>query len=88
VALGDQAYYERFPREGGHAKGPQTVQMEDLVSGKHPGRTSPDQITYFISEGTQAVQITNAAAAVYARAKDRGLGRELPAGWFTQRIRD
>ncbi|MEK7214811.1 MAG: hypothetical protein AAB289_04365, partial [Chloroflexota bacterium] len=88
VALGDPAYYERFPREGGHAKSPQMVQMEDLVSGRHPGRTSPDQITYFISEGTQAVQITAAAAAAYAQAKQRGLGRELPTDWFTQRIRD
>lgn len=88
LALGDPAYYERFPREGGHAKGPDLVQMEDLVAGRHPGRTSRDQITYFISEGTQAVQITAAAAAVYRRARERGVGRVLPTEWFTQQIRD
>jgi len=88
AALGDPAYYERFPKEGGHAKGPDLVQMEDLASGRHPGRTSPDQITYFISEGTQGVQITAAAHAVYQKARAAGIGRELPTEWFTEQIRD
>ena len=88
VYLGDRAEFERFPREGSHTSPLSHIQMEDLVTGKVSGRTDDRQITYFITEGTQGIQITAAAAEVYKRAREHGVGRELPTEWFTQHIRD
>ena len=86
--LGDAEFYGSFPREGTGQKGPALVQMEDLVSGRFPGRTDDHQISYNIAEGTQPIQITAAAAAVYQRAQELGVGSALPLDWFTQKIRD
>lgn len=88
IYLGDREGFERFPREGSGMKSPQLVQMEDLVSGRAPGRTNDQQITYFITEGTHGVHIAAAAAAVYQRAREQGVGRTVPSEWFTQTIRD
>jgi ornithine cyclodeaminase len=52
------------------------VEIGELVSGAHPGRTSPEQLTLYKSVGL-AVQDAAAAAVVLAAARDRGLGREL-----------
>jgi alanine dehydrogenase len=60
----------------------------DLMGGKTKGRQSPDDITYFINSGTQGLQFAAVAGRVYAMAKERGLGREVPTDWFLQDIRD
>jgi alanine dehydrogenase len=46
------------------------AELADVVGGKKPGRTSPDEIIIFDSTGT-AVQDVAAAAQVYARALER-----------------
>jgi alanine dehydrogenase len=50
------------------------AELADLVSGRRPGRTRPDEITIFDSTGT-ALQDVAAAVAVYekARAASRGI---------------
>jgi alanine dehydrogenase len=60
----------------------------DLMGGQTKGRQSPDDITYFINSGTQGLQFAAVAGRVYAIAKERGLGREVPTDWFLQDIRD
>ena len=60
----------------------------DVVAGRKPGRTSPDQTTFFINAGTQGLQFAACAGRVYQMAKEKGMGRELPTEWFTQDIRD
>ena len=60
----------------------------DLVSEKTKGRTSDRDITAYIAGGYQGLQFTAAAAVVYQKAKEAGLGRELPTEWFLQDIRD
>jgi ornithine cyclodeaminase/alanine dehydrogenase len=54
----------------------QVHELADLVAGRAPGRTAPDQITLFKSVGT-AIQDVALAACVYERARERGLGTEL-----------
>jgi len=49
------------------------AELADVVSGKRPGRTSPDEIILFDSTGT-ALQDVAAASAVYDEALRKGAG--------------
>jgi alanine dehydrogenase len=64
------------------------ISLDDLRSGRAPGRTSAQQITYSERGGMRGVQFCAVAAAVYERARAQGLGHELPTEWFLQDIRD
>ena len=55
------------------------AELGEVVAGKHPGRTSDNQITFFKSVGL-AAQDAAAAGAVLARARQRGLGRVVELG--------
>jgi alanine dehydrogenase len=65
------------------------VTLGDVIVGRHPGRTSEREITLFTGGGgggsaglgTQFVAI---GAMIYRRAREQGLGRELPTEWFLQ----
>jgi ornithine cyclodeaminase/alanine dehydrogenase len=50
--------------------------LGEVIAGKVPGRTSPDEITLFKSVGL-AVQDMSAARVVYDRAVERGIGTEF-----------
>jgi alanine dehydrogenase len=52
-------------------------ELADIVAGKVPGRSSPDQITLFKSNGI-AIEDVVVAGRVYELARDRGLGRQVP----------
>ena len=52
-------------------------ELAQLVAGKIPGRASDAQITLFKSNGIAAWDLA-VAEKVYALAKEKGLGRELP----------
>lgn len=52
-------------------------ELGEVVAGKVPGRLSGDEINLFKSNGL-AVEDVAAAQLVYAKAKDRGVGVELP----------
>ena len=52
-------------------------ELSDLVAGKTPGRANDAQITLFKSNGIAAWDLA-VAEKVYALAKEKGLGRELP----------
>jgi alanine dehydrogenase len=64
------------------------VSLVDLMVGRATGRTSPEDITFFINSGTQGLQFAAVAGKVYQLAKERGLGRTIPTEWFLQDIRD
>ena len=55
----------------------QLVELGDILTGKHAGRTSAEQITVFESQG-MAIQDLAVALRVVAAARERGLGVELP----------
>lgn len=52
------------------------AELGDLVVGRRPGRTHPDEITIFDSTGT-ALQDVAAAIAVYEKARATGRGTEV-----------
>lgn len=55
----------------------QLLELGDVIIGRRPGRTSPEEITLFESQG-MAIQDLAVAVRVLAAAKDRGLGQTLP----------
>jgi alanine dehydrogenase len=57
----------------------QLIELGDVIVGRHPGRTSPDEITLFESQG-MAIQDIAVAVRLEALARERGLGVELPYG--------
>jgi alanine dehydrogenase len=60
----------------------------DVLAGRASGRTRDAQITQYRPVGNWGLQFAACGAAVYRAAKARGLGRELPTGWFMQNIRN
>jgi len=55
------------------------AEIGELVAGTKPGRTSPEQLTLYKSVGN-AVQDAAAAALVFRRATDQGVGRDVVLG--------
>jgi alanine dehydrogenase len=52
------------------------IELADVVAGKIPGRTSPDQITLFKSNGI-AIEDVVVAGRIFEVAQKRGIGREV-----------
>lgn len=52
-------------------------ELGQVIAGQVPGRTSAEQITLFKSVGL-ALQDVSAAARVYALAREKGVGQEIP----------
>ncbi|MGB2904563.1 MAG: ornithine cyclodeaminase family protein, partial [Candidatus Dechloromonas phosphoritropha] len=63
--------------EKGRLHARQLVELGDVITGRHAGRTAADQITVFESQG-MAIQDLAVAVRVVAAARERGLGVELP----------
>jgi ornithine cyclodeaminase/alanine dehydrogenase-like protein (mu-crystallin family) len=61
-------------------------EIQDLISGRVPGRTSPDQITLFNNNTGAGTQFAALGAAVLRKARSMGLGRELPTEWFLEDV--
>jgi alanine dehydrogenase len=64
------------------------VFLEDILAARTQGRTSPEEITYSARGNLQGMQFYSVAAKVYERAREKGLGREIPTDWLLQDIRD
>lgn len=86
---------EQRPREwgGSHSKTAEwesvvriKISFGDLLLGHVRGRESDSEVTYFVSEG-MGTQFAAVAGLIYKRAKERGLGREIPLDWFLQDVR-
>jgi ornithine cyclodeaminase/alanine dehydrogenase-like protein (mu-crystallin family) len=76
----DQARIEAgdliLPAAVGRFEWERAVELGAIIAGNAPGRTSAEAITLFKSVGV-ALEDVAVAGAVYARAKERGLGAEL-----------
>ena len=62
--------------------------LVDLIAGKERGRTDSKQTSFFLNVGAIGAQFEGVAAAVYNKAREQGLGTEIPTDWFLQDIRD
>jgi alanine dehydrogenase len=61
-------------------------EIQDLVAGKAPGRTHPDQITLFNNNTGAGTQFAALGAAVLQKAKAMGLGKQIPTEWFLEDV--
>ena len=76
------------PEFSDRGKGGGKPDFADLISGKCPGRTSQDQVTFYRNVGNQGLQFSAVGGWVYERARQLKKGREIPTDWFLQDIRD
>ena len=63
-----------------------TPVLADLIVGAVTGRRSEHEVTCFINNLGMGYQFAAAGAVVYRKAKESGLGHELPTDWFTQDV--
>jgi alanine dehydrogenase len=91
---GMAAYIAGQPEERARipmTKGEETIEyplLVDVVAGRQPGRTSPEQVTMFVNTGTQGLQFAAVAGRAVRLAREAGVGQHLPTEMFLQDIRD
>jgi ornithine cyclodeaminase/alanine dehydrogenase-like protein (mu-crystallin family) len=78
---GGRGHGALFPEE-------MTISFKDIVNKTGRGRTSDKQITYSERGNLQGNQFWAIAGRIYERAREQGVGREIPTEWFLQDIRD
>ena len=64
------------------------ITLADIMTGKSPGRTSDDQITWSERGNLQGAQFYAVAGKVYELAKQAKAGYEIPTSLFLQDIRN
>jgi alanine dehydrogenase len=62
--------------------------LVDLITGRVQGHSNDQQTTFFLNVGAIGAQFEEVAAAVYHKARAKGLGTEISTDWFLQDIRD
>jgi alanine dehydrogenase len=60
--------------------------LPELVVGRAEGRRSDADVTCFINNIGLGYQFAAAGALVYRKAKESGLGHEVPTDWFTEDV--
>ncbi len=60
--------------------------LPELIAGRVTGRDSDKEVTCFLNNLGLGYQFAAAGAAVYKRAKEQGLGHDLPTDWFTEDV--
>ncbi len=59
--------------------------VPDIMAGKREGRTNDDQITSFFNNG-MGYQFAAAGYLINKKARELGIGHELPTDWFTETV--
>jgi alanine dehydrogenase len=75
------------PIARGLLKWTDVYELSDLIGGRAPRRTRPDQITVFKNNVGLGLQFAAVAGRVYELARSRKIGRALPAQWFLQKLK-
>jgi ornithine cyclodeaminase/alanine dehydrogenase-like protein (mu-crystallin family) len=60
--------------------------LPELIVGRAQGRQSDKEITCFLNNIGLGYQFAAAGAVVIRKAKESGLGHELPTDWFTEDV--
>jgi len=61
-------------------------ELSDLVGGKVAGRTDDAETTAFVNNVGLGIQFAAVGALVYRRARELGVGCEIPTEWLTQTV--
>jgi len=57
-----------------------------IMTGRREGRTSDKQVTAFLNNLGMGYQFAAAGKVVYDKARELGIGHELPTDWFTETV--
>ncbi len=60
--------------------------LPDLITGRVEGRKSDGEVTCFINNLGLGYQFAAAGALLFRKARESGLGHELPTDWFTEDV--
>ncbi|HTV34990.1 MAG TPA: ornithine cyclodeaminase family protein, partial [Xanthobacteraceae bacterium] len=60
--------------------------LPDLITGRVPGRSSGREVTCFINNIGLGYQFAAAGSLLYRKAKESGVGHDLPTDWFTEDV--
>ncbi len=60
--------------------------LPQMIVGDVKGRQSDSEITCFVNNMGLGLQFASAAGLAYRKAKEAGLGHELPTDWFTEDV--
>ena len=60
--------------------------LHDLVLGRAQGRTAPEQVTCFLNYVGLGYQFAAVGSVVNRKAREQGVGRDLPTDWFTEDV--
>ena len=60
--------------------------LGELLSERAPGRERAEEITCFVNNVGLGLQFAAAGAAALRKAREQGVGRELPDDWFTENV--
>ena len=71
-------------KKGGVVEWGELPELGELLAGKVAGRSNPEQVTCFVNNIGLSLQFAACGAAVYERARQQGVGREMPGEWFTE----
>jgi len=80
----------KFDQSEDPALTPKMRTLGGIIAGVEQGRSRADQITLFSGSGLGSaglgIQLLSVAARAYEKARQRGIGKELPSEWFSQEI--
>lgn len=60
--------------------------LPEMLAGEIVGRESADEITCFINDLGLGLQFAAVGGLVHRKAKEAGIGNELPTDWFTEDV--
>jgi alanine dehydrogenase len=60
--------------------------LPELIAGQVAGRKAADDVTCFMNNIGLGYQFAAAGSVVYRKAKESGIGHELPTDWFTEDV--
>jgi ornithine cyclodeaminase/alanine dehydrogenase-like protein (mu-crystallin family) len=60
--------------------------LPQLIVGEAKGRTGDAQVTCFLNNIGLGFQFAAVGALVYRKAREKGLGHDLPTDWFTETV--
>ena len=63
-----------------------TPTLAEVIAGRVPVRGTDSEVTCFINNLGLGYQFAAAGAVVYRKAREAGLGHDLPTDWFTQDV--
>ncbi|MFJ3823593.1 ornithine cyclodeaminase family protein [Streptomyces nodosus] len=86
AAVWDHHQHGRGPRRP--PDGTRVVRLDAVLAGRARARDDDRQVTFSERGNIQGAQFHALAAIVYERARERGLGHEIPREWLLQDIRD